>query len=294
MMMKNQLIKEFVDNYKVADKSMHTINQYEAILKNFFCFIEKNYFSISIQHLKKIDHVCIKAYLSFLMSNGNKAISRKKKLSVLKTFFKYLQSVNKILVNPVDNNIKIKTGRKLPVYFTLEECKRILELIGTRNHLRNETIILLFLNTGMRLSELVSLNVRNINGKSITIKGKGNKERKIYLSEPMMQKLHDYINSGSEIKNEALFLSERDKRISNSAVQQMIKEVLLTAQLPGSVHTLRHSFATQQLLSKNANLKQLQELLGHADLSTTAIYTHVANPELQEIANNNPFNVLIK
>ena len=205
-----------------------------------------------------------------------------------------MKSIGKVRINPIEDLDSIKVTKKIPKYFTIEECKNLLDNVGERNQVRNQTIILLFLNTGMRLSELVSLNIQDVNKDCLTITGKGDKERTVYLSQPLQEQLQKYLKQRPKVKAKALFVSERGNRLNKSTIQQMIKNILNKTGIEGKTHKLRHTFATQLYQSGEADLRQLQEMLGHSDISTTTIYTQVAKKELQQVAENNPLNCLIK
>jgi site-specific recombinase XerD len=294
--MKYGIIEDFVNEYKINGKSPKTIEQYQATVEEFISFIEDKYFKFQLNTLNKIELPHIKSFLGYLTDKNNAPITKRKKLSVLKSFFRYLRSINKINSNPIEGFVSvIKVEKRLPRYFDFDECQSIVNNVTGRNALRNKTIILLFLNTGMRLSELVSLNIediKNIN-KDHTIIGKGNKERPIYISQQMIQQLQYYVNQRPDAITNALFLSERKSRISNREVQSIIQNVLKKCDIKGKTHTFRHTFATQLYQSEKADLRQLQLLLGHSDISTTTIYTQVAKKDLQQIAETNPFNDLI-
>lgn len=293
--MTNQLINDFLNDYRAAGKSKGTIEQYSLAVKEFINFIEKKYFKFIVGNLNKIELTHIKSFLVYLTDEqNNQAVTRRKKISALKMFFKYLKSIEKIKANLIDDLDSIKVSRKIPKYFEIEECKNIINSMHDRNKVRNETIILLFLNTGMRLSELVSLNIQDIGKNSLTITGKGDKERPIYLSLQIQDQLQKYLKERPEIKTNALFVSERGNRIDKGTVQQMIKTTLYNAGLQGKTHKLRHTFATLLYQSGKVDLRQLQEMLGHSDISTTTIYTQVAKKALQQVAENNPLNCLIK
>jgi site-specific recombinase XerD len=294
--MKYGIVEDFINEYKINGKSPKTIEQYQAGIEEFISFIEKNYFKFQLSNLDKIELIHVKAFLGKLTDKNNVPITKRKKLSVLKSFFRYLKSTNKIKNNPIDGMINtIKVDKRLPKYFNIEECHDILKNIRGRNELRDKTIVLLFLNTGIRLSELVSLNiedVKNIN-KDHTIIGKGNRERAIYISEQMIQQLQYYVNQRPAVETNALFLSERKVRISNRQIQTIVKNILNRCNIKGKTHTFRHTFATLKYQSKEADIRQLQLLLGHSDISTTTIYTQVAKKDLQQIAEKSLFNDLI-
>ena len=293
--MNNQLINNFLDDCRASGKSKGTVEQYSLAIKEFAEFIEEKYFKFQITNLNKIELIHIKSFLVYLTDKkGNQAVTRRKKISALKTFFKYLKSIGKVRINPIEDLDSIKVTKKIPKYFTIEECKNLLDNVGERNQVRNQTIILLFLNTGMRLSELVSLNIQDVNKDCLTITGKGDKERTVYLSQPLQEQLQKYLKQRPKVKAKALFVSERGNRLNKSTIQQMIKNILNKTGIEGKTHKLRHTFATQLYQSGEADLRQLQEMLGHSDISTTTIYTQVAKKELQQVAENNPLNCLIK
>ena len=293
--MNNQLINNFLDDCRASGKSKGTVEQYSLAVNEFAEFIEEKYFKFQITNLNKIELIHIKSFLVYLTDKkGNQAVTRRKKISALKTFFKYLKSIGKVRINPIEDLDSIKVTKKIPKYFTIEECQNLLDNVGERNQVRNQTIILLFLNTGMRLSELVSLNIQDVNKDCLTITGKGDKERTVYLSQPLQEQLQKYLKQRPKVKAKALFVSERGNRLNKSTIQQMIKNILNKTGIEGKTHKLRHTFATQLYQSGEADLRQLQEMLGHSDISTTTIYTQVAKKELQQVAENNPLNCLIK
>ena len=217
-------------------------------------------------------------------------------------FFKYLSAkANLIEVNPAQNLETPKLDKRTPKYLTLEDSKKLLDVASNednRNNERDYAITTLFLNCGMRLSELVNINIKDIQFDEckMTVIGKGNKERTIYLNNACMRAIANYLavrpREGIEYKSkDALFLSERRERISNRTVQYIIKKELLKAGLDTnkySVHKLRHTAATLMYQYGNVDIRALQELLGHASISTTEIYTHVANEQVRNAVESNP------
>lgn len=293
--MKNQIVNDFLDDCRASGKSLGTVEQYSLAVEEFINFIEFKYFKFMVGNLNKIELTHIKSFLVYLTDiKNNQAITRRKKVSALKMFFKYLKSIGKVKINLVAELDPIKANRKIPKYFAIEECHELLNCLEDRNKVRNKTIIVLFLITGMRLSELVSLNIQDVNKNCLTITGKGDKERTIYLSQQIQEQLQSYLKLRQKVKTNALFISERGNRIDKGSVQHMIKTTLQKAGLQGKTHMLRHTFATLQYQGGTANLAQLQEMLGHASISTTMIYTHVDKKELQQVAESNPLNSLIK
>jgi len=296
--MTNQLIDDFLNNRRAAGKSKGTIEQYGLDVKEFVEFIEKKYCKFIIANLNKIELTHIDSYLVYLTDvKENKAITRRKKISALKMFFKYLKSTDRIKINPINDLESIVVEKRIPKHFEIDECETIINSVDKRNKMRNETIILLYLGTGMRLSELISLNVsdfQKIKNNSLTIIGKRNKERHIYFSQQIQEQLQKYLESRPKARIDALFVSERGNRINKVTVQQMISKVLKYAGLQGSTHKFRHTFATLMYQSGKVDLPMLQKLLGHSDISTTKIYTQVAEKSLQQAVENNPLNILIK
>ena len=196
----------------------------------------------------------------------------------------------------------LNSGKRIPKYLSLDESKKLLNVAqndeDNRNNIRDYAIITMFLNCGIRLSELVNINIKDINfsESKLNVIGKGNKERTIYLNNACIKALNEYLdirpNEGIQIDSkDALFLSERRERISNRTVQVIVKRELLKAGLDinkYSVHKLRHTAATLMYQYGNVDIRALQELLGHESISTTEIYTHVDNSQVRSAVENNP------
>jgi len=239
----------------------------------------------------------------FFMSEQRDNInnSRARKLSAVKGFFKYLtKQVNKLEVNPAENIESPTIRQALPKFLSLEESVELLNTIrndeSNINRVRDYCIVTLFLNCGMRLSELTGINLNDISPDMSTIRilGKRRKERFAYLNEPCRRSLEEYLDIRKTIESaqdeNALFISRNKRRISNSAVQKMIDQSFFKAGLADknySAHKLRHTAATL-MYQNGVDTKILQEILGHENLNTTQIYTHVANAQLAEAANKNP------
>ena len=243
------------------------------------------------------------AFLAYLTKNYNsKATTRSRKVSSLRVFFKYLTQKKLIAINPAQDLETPKIGKRLPKYLTLEDSKKLLYVASeedTRNTKRNFAITTLFLNCGMRLSELVGINIKNIafDECQMTVIGKGNKERTIYLNKACINAIEDYLkvrpktNFANSDAEKALFLSERRQRISRRMVQQIIYDELRKAGLDSdkySVHKLRHTAATLMYQYGQVDIRALQELLGHESISTTEIYTHVSNQQVRDAVEKNP------
>lgn len=257
--------------------------------------IDFNKIDIQNFDLKVLENVNlhkIYEYIYFLRDerkNNDKTIARK--ISSIKSLFKYLTKQACILKNDPTVNLELPSLKKsLPKYLTLEESQELLENAANNkfNSLRDYCMITLFLNCGMRLSELVGINISDINFKERKIKllGKGNKERMIYLNDACIQSLQDYIESreNSILEPDALFLSKKGRRISRRRVEQIVEETLQATGLSGkgiSVHKLRHTAATLMYQYGNVDTLTLKEILGHKSIATTEIYTHLSNDILK-------------
>ena len=315
-------LNSFLDyTVTILNKSPNTIKEYNYDLATFLKFIkvhfkmtdEEDFSKITIKDIplstiKQIKLDDIHAFLSYLTNTyHSKAATRARKASSIRVFFNYLsQKANLIEFNPAQNLETPKLDKRLPKYLSLEDSKRLLNVAGSddnRNNKRDYAIITLFLNCGMRLSELVGINIKDINFSEcqMTVIGKGNKERTIYLNKACMTAINNYlaVRPVEGIKTDkansinALFLSERKERISRRTVQYIVDKELRVAGLDTSkysVHKLRHTAATLMYQYGNVDIRALQEVLGHESISTTEIYTHVANVQARSAIENNPLS----
>lgn len=310
-------VNSFLDyTITILNKSPNTVKEYNYDIANFLKYIKKQFKltdeadlkeikinDMDISLLKKINLQDIHGYISYMAIDlKSSPATRARKISAIRVFFKYLTSKAKIIdVNPAQDLETPKLGKRMPRYLSLEESKKLLNVSQDdtdRNSIRDHAIITLFLNCGMRLSELVGINISNIDfyESRMTVIGKGNKERTIYLNKACMNALKDYlsIRPHDKVKNDsrdALFLSERKERISNRAVQNIVKNELARAGLDTtkySVHKLRHTAATLMYQYGDVDIRALQELLGHESISTTEIYTHVNDERVRNAVENNP------
>lgn len=228
---------------------------------------------------------------------GLNAASRSRKVSALRSFYKYLTVKAQLLdENPIQGLDSPKLKQSLPRYLSVEESVALLEAVDGENRERDYCILVIFLNCGLRISELVGLNVTDIGEDSLRVLGKGNKERTVYLNDACVAAIEDWLEVRSKITLEAahrraLFVSaRRHRRVSTDAVHAMVKRTLLKAGLDASKyssHKLRHTAATLMHQS-GVDVRTLQEVLGHENLNTTQIYTHVANENLRKAAEANP------
>ena len=259
--------------------------------------------NMSLETVSKITLDDIHSFLFYLTNTYNsKAATRARKVSSIRVFFNYLcNKAGLIEKNPAQNLETPKLDKRIPKYLTLDDSKKLLEAVNDmddRNKERDYAIITLFLNCGMRLSELVGINIKdiNFNDQKLNVIGKGNKERTIYLNSACMNAVNKYlaVRPHDNVKydsKDALFLSERRERISNRTVQYIVKQELKRAGLDTnkySVHKLRHTAATLMYKYGNVDIRALQELLGHESISTTEIYTHVDNSQIRNAVESNP------
>jgi site-specific recombinase XerD len=222
------------------------------------------------------------------------ASSRARKVASIRSFYKYLTNKAHLLdENPVAELDSPKIKKSLPKYLDLEESVNLLASVDGENYARDYCILTLFLNCGLRISELVGLNLSDIRDDQLRVLGKGNKERILYLNDACKQAISDYMVERmaiTAIDKNALFLSNRRTRISRSTVNWLVKKHLSTAGLDStqySSHKLRHTAATL-MLQNGVDVRTLQEVLGHDHLNTTQIYTHVDNDDLRTAAKANP------
>lgn len=305
----------------ILNKSQNTVKEYNYDLSHFLKFImyhfhlsnEENIKDIDISHMtldtvKKIQLNDIHAFLFYLTNTYNsKPATRARKVASIRVFFKYLTK-NKEMGLTVDPTIGLETPKlekRLPKYLSLENSQKLLQV--TKNEAgeykeRDYAIITLFLNCGMRLSELVGINMKDIDfsENKLTVIGKGNKERTIYLNKACVTAIEDYLkvrpHEGVKYDSrDALFLSKRKERISNRMVQEIVKRELAQAGLDidkYSVHKLRHTAATLMYQYGNVDIRALQVLLGHQNISTTQIYTHVEDEQVRHAVESNPLGNL--
>lgn len=310
-------LNSFLDySITILNKSPNSIKEYNYDLAMFLKFIkihfkmtnEEDFKQIKINDLgldtiKKIKLDDIHAFLSYLTNTyRSKAATRARKASTIRIFFNYLTAKKNLLdINPAQNLETPKLDKRIPKYLTLDDSKKLLNVASNednRNKERDFAIITLFLNCGMRLSELVTINIKDINfsDNKLNVIGKGNKERTIYLNKACINAINDYlkVRPREGIKydsKDALFLSERRERISNRTVQYIVEKELRAAGLDTkkySVHKLRHTAATLMYQYGNVDIRALQELLGHESISTTEIYTHVENSQVRNAVESNP------
>lgn len=294
-MLDRKLIENYC-NYMIGArrKAENTVDSYKRDLKLLFDYLDEQ----SVNSIHEVELTDLNNFLGYCTKKGDATSTIARRIASMKSFFHYLhKKINLTSDNPALDLEALKIKRKNPNYLTLEESKKLLSVISGSHKERDYAIVTLFLNCGFRLSELTSLNVDQIKDDKLSITGKGDKERVIYLNNACMTAIKNYLMVRPSTNEKALFLSERNNRISNNRVQDMVKKYLKKAGLDTSklsVHSLRHSFASMTLkYGKNVNLRTLQSLLGHSSISTTQIYTHIDDEQCREAVNSNPLNNII-
>ena len=231
---------------------------------------------------------------------GNGAKTQARKTTCIKQFYRYLANrAHKIDKNPLEELDPPKLPKSLPKYLTLDQSKRVLQNIDGMFKERNYAIVTLFLNCGLRLAELCSLNLRDIDftDRIVVVTGKGNKQRQIFLNDACINAINEYlkVRKPSRPDEKALFVSNRGTRIGRRMVEQIITDLLNRSDLGGmglSTHKLRHTAATLMHQYGNVDIRVLQEILGHENLGTTEIYTHLSNEQVQRAVDSNPLSNL--
>ena len=320
-----QVLKDFLIYHEtIKGQSRLTISEYYLDLRMFLRFIKlmRNDMpihtrledipikEISLDFIRDIKTSDVFDFLSYLTSDrtvnpdstapdyGIEASSRARKLSAIKSFYKYLTVRTKqITENPVADLEYPKLRKSLPKYLTMEQSAALLRSVSGQNQIRDYAILMIFLNCGIRRSELVGLNLSDVYEDRLRVVGKGNKERFVYFGTSCRKAIDAYLverNKKVLSDNRALFGSRDGNRISVTAVHRLVKKALLEAGLDPtqfSAHKLRHTAATM-MLSGGVDVKTVQEVLGHENLNTTQIYTHIENTELKIAAEANPLSKL--
>ena len=320
-----QVLRDFLTYHEtIKGQSQKTISEYYLDLRMFLRFIrlmrsdmpihtrldDIPIQDVDLRFIREISTSDIFDFLSYLANDRNpnpdspasdygiSPTSRARKLSAIKSFYKYLTVRTKQLEeNPVADLEYPKLRKSLPKYLTMEQSAALLRSVSGPNEKRDYAILMLFLNCGIRRSEMVGLNISDVYEDRIRVVGKGNKERFVYFGTACRKAIDAYLIERKKkilSDNRALFGSRDNNRISVSAVHRLVKKALLQAGLDStqfSAHKLRHTAATM-MLSGGVDVKTVQEVLGHENLNTTQIYTHIENTELKLAAEANPLSKL--
>ena len=298
----------YIEN--IQGKSAKTAENYYYDLRGFYRFLKLKFsnlpsdisfddiqiMDVDLSYIKKVDLNLIYEYMNFLNRERlNGPTSRARKIASLRSYFKYLHKSGILEENPTAELETIKLRKRLPTYFTLDDSLSLLSGVDGKNAVRDYCILTLFLNCGMRLAELVSINITDIRGDVLTVVGKGNKERTIYLNEACINALNNYLEirktlTATASDKNALFLSAQHRRISRRSVQHIVEINVKKLGLDPhkyTTHKLRHTAATL-MYQAGVDIRALQEILGHEQLSTTEIYTHLSNDQLKAAVSANP------
>ncbi len=308
------VLRDFLNYLQtIKGKSINTVQVYFYDMRVFFRFLklhrniadkkmefdEISIMDVDAQLLRSVTLSDLYSYMSFVSNNrDNTSHARARKVASLKTFYNYLATKAKLIdINPTSELESPKILKRLPRYLNVEESKKLLTSVSKvegPNSVRDYAILTIFLNCGIRLSELVGINLNNIKNNTLTVIGKGDKERSIPLNNACIQAINSYMKvrpvNGIKDRN-ALFISGHKQRISKESVQKIVKKYIKEAGLDPqrySTHKLRHTAATLMYKYGNVDIRALQELLGHQSISTTEIYTHLDQQQLREAVSKNP------
>lgn len=316
-----QILCDFLSYHEnIKSHSQKTVDEYFLDLRNFFRYIKQtrdrslqdldwdqiSIMDVDIQLIRSITLTDVYGYLTYLSRDraqqpnsdktkyGLNASTRARKVATLRSFFNYLtQKAHLLEDNPIKELDSPKLKKTLPKYLTLDESVELLESVDGINSERDYCILTFFLNCGLRISELIGLDLTDIQGDALRVLGKGNKVRIVYLNDACKAALERYLAVRRPISGRdqnALFLSSRNQRISRATVHVLVKKHLSQAGLDStqySAHKLRHTAATL-MLQNGVDVKAVQEVLGHEHLNTTEIYTHIDNEALRVAAKANP------
>ena len=309
------IVRQYALYYRnIKGRAQKTVVEYCMDLRTFFRFMKRfrglvpKDLSLEEIPVKDIDLAFIRSittmdifeFMNFVADErSNMSSTRQRKSSSLKSFFNYLAVHEGLLeTNPTENLTPPKKAKKLPKFLSLEQSIELLNAVEGPDKERDYCILTLFLNCGMRLAELVSINLSDVihNNSTLRIVGKGNKERIVYLNDACLSAIDTYVRvrpKDDVIDRNALFLSNRGKRISPKTVQAMVNKYLDKIGLGGagySVHKLRHTAATLMYRHGNVDIRVLQDILGHENLGTTEIYTHTSSTQMENAVNSNPLS----
>ena len=316
-----EVIRDFLSYHEVVrGHSQKTIDEYYLDLRTFLRFLKRkrglapkatpfeeiSISDVDLAFLGALTKTEVYDFMSFLSRDrvknpqsreaeyGLSPASRARKLATLRSLYKYLTvKTGKLEKNPLDGFDSPKLRRSLPKYLSLEDSIALLNNVGGRNRERDRCILTLFLNCGLRISELVGLNLGDVNENRMRVVVKGDRERIVYLNQAVIDAINAYLpfrKKYGTASTSALFVSERGDRIARSTVHRLVKVHLGEAGLDRdgySAHKLRHTAATL-MLRNGVDVRTLQELLGHEHLNTTEIYTHIENTDLRLAADSNP------
>jgi site-specific recombinase XerD len=310
-----QILRDFLTYHEtIQGHSKKTVDEYYLDLRMFFRFLkmERHHLSndefdeisivdLDLELVRSVTLTDVYSFMNYLSrSRSLGAPARARKIAVIRSFYRYLTSKAKLLKeNPVQDLDSPHLKKTLPKYLSLDQSLQLLDTVDGENRERDYCILMLFLNCGLRISELVGLNIKDIQDDQIRVLGKGNKERMLFLNDSCKKALEDWLAVRTSLASSdanALFIKRKHARITTAGVHYMVKQRLLKAgmdQSQYSSHKLRHTAATL-MLQNGVDVRTLQELLGHENLNTTQIYTHVNSDSLRMAAKANPLSKIKK
>ncbi len=306
--MKNhsQLVRNFLSHkLTIEGKSPLTVKEYSYDLQTFFRYIVKrkeglltpledvDISRVDIPLIESIELTDIYEYLMYLSKEKENGVrSRARKLSCIKSFYKYLHVKVHLLEKDIAKDLEMpKSPKSLPRYLELKEAQMLLNAVNGKEKERDYLMLMILLNCGLRVSELQNIKLRDIKEDSLTVTGKGNKERQLFINEATKKALQEYLTVRKNTRCEWLFLSSRGTAISVAGIQYTIKNLFRKAGLDAtklSTHKLRHTAATLMYKHGKVDIKTLQRVLGHEHLNTTEIYTHTDDAMVREAIDHNP------
>lgn len=310
-----KLLKDFLIYLTtITGKSQRTRKEYEYDIELFLRFMiavqedtplhlihTVDFSSIQIDWIKELSLEDLYLFMEYCeQQRGNSAASRSRKVASLRAFFKYLKNKRRLIeFNPAEQLESPKIGKRTPVYLSMDEADDFIAAVKIQHYnVRDYAIVMLFLNLGIRVSELCALNVSSINNRYCHVVGKGNKERVIYLNDTCHAAIEQYLSVRKTYKGEGeepLFVSQKGSRFTRQSIARIIKAInhsSVSEKPKLTPHKLRHTSATM-MYKAGADIRSLQHILGHTSISTTQIYTHIEDEQVRDVLENNPFNNII-
>ncbi|MDG5854880.1 tyrosine-type recombinase/integrase [Clostridium beijerinckii] len=295
-----EIIKSYEDYLSVIqEKASSTVYSYIVDIMMLIDYLKTKDkhqdLEIDKRFIKLIELQDLYGFLSYVKNErNNSSFARARKIASIKSFFKYCETKLKIINNNPCRELEVpKKPNKQINYLNLDESKRLLKDIVGRNKKRDLAILTLFLNCGLRLSELCNIRFKDIREDTLVVRGKGNKDRTIYLNEMCLRAIEDYMEERKHIKHSYLFVSERKNQLCKRQVQYIVQKNISSTGLDVSkytTHKLRHTAATLLYKHSNVDIRTIQTILGHKNISTTTIYTHVDNEQVRSAIRSNPLN----
>ncbi|MCY6354416.1 tyrosine recombinase XerC [Clostridium sp. ZS2-4] len=301
------LVEQYLSYLVVINgRADNTVKEYRTDLLMFFNYImnlrnipiiDENFAEADLEFIKSITLHDIYSFISYCKKSLNSSPgTRARKIVSIRQFWKYLKTKAHLIDNNIAEELETpKLPKRIPKYLNLEESVRL--LLECKKSPRDHCIITIFLNCALRLSELASLNIDQVNNDILSVIGKGNKERKIFLTPAAKKAINDWlqIRNSINVNTNALFISRNKCRITTRAVQTIVKKYVIASGLdPKSIstHKLRHTAATLMYKYGRVDIRSLQQILGHESVATTEIYTHIDEHQLQSAVNSNPLAMM--